>query len=79
MRRLDSLIIKCHNNTVPASHAGRWTGGLARQVTRMIEENHNIEVIRQEVTEFPVGLPIIATGPLTSDGLAKAHSKSTGL
>ncbi|HOC07929.1 MAG TPA: methylenetetrahydrofolate--tRNA-(uracil(54)-C(5))-methyltransferase (FADH(2)-oxidizing) TrmFO, partial [Bacillota bacterium] len=77
MRRLDSLIIKCaDNNTVPAGAAlAVDREGFARQVTRMIEENHNIEVIRQEVTEFPVGPAIIATGPLTSDGLAKALAK----
>ena len=78
MRRLDSLIIKCaDNNTVPAGSAlAVDREGFARQVTRMIEENHNIEVIRQEVTEFPVGPAIIATGPLTSDGLAKALAKA---
>jgi methylenetetrahydrofolate--tRNA-(uracil-5-)-methyltransferase len=78
MRRLDSLIIKCaDNNTVPAGAAlAVDREGFARQVTRMIEENHNIEVIRQEVTEFPVGPTIIATGPLTSDGLAKALAKA---
>ncbi|HZX47034.1 MAG TPA: methylenetetrahydrofolate--tRNA-(uracil(54)-C(5))-methyltransferase (FADH(2)-oxidizing) TrmFO [Clostridia bacterium] len=77
MRRLDSLIIKCaDNNTVPAGSAlAVDREGFARQVTRMIEENHNIEVIRQEVTEFPEGPAIIATGPLTSDGLAKALAK----
>ena len=74
MRRLDSLIIKCaDNNTVPAGSAlAVDREGFARQVTRMIEENHNIEVIRQEVTEFPEGPAIIATGPLTSDELTKA-------
>ncbi len=78
MRRLDSLIIKCaDNNTVPAGAAlAVDREGFARQATRMIEENHNIEVIRQEVTEFPVGPTIIATGPLTSDGLAKALAKA---
>ncbi|HOO12035.1 MAG TPA: methylenetetrahydrofolate--tRNA-(uracil(54)-C(5))-methyltransferase (FADH(2)-oxidizing) TrmFO [Bacillota bacterium] len=77
MRRLDSLIIKCaDNNTVPAGSAlAVDREGFARQVTRMIEENPNIEVIRQEVTEFPEGPAIIATGPLTSDGLAKTLAK----
>jgi methylenetetrahydrofolate--tRNA-(uracil-5-)-methyltransferase len=77
MRRLDSLIIKCaDNNTVPAGSAlAVDREGFARQVTRMIEENRNIEVIRQELTEFPEGPAIIATGPLTSDGLAKALAK----
>ena len=74
---MDSLIIKCaDNNTVPAGSAlAVDREGFARQVTRMIEENPNIEVIRQEVTEFPEGPAIIATGPLTSDGLAKTLAK----
>lgn len=78
MRRLDSLVIKCaDNNTVPAGSAlAVDREGFARQVTRMIEENPNIEVIRQEVVQFPEGPAIIATGPLTSDGLAKALAQA---
>lgn len=74
MRRLNSLIIKCADeNTVPAGSAlAVDREGFARQVTRMIEENESIEVIREEVAQFPGGPAIIATGPLTSEGLAKA-------
>ena len=40
-------------------------------VTKVVEEDENIEIIREEVTEIPEdGIVIIATGPLTSDTLA---------
>lgn len=41
------------------------------EVTRTIEENPLINVIREEVTEIPDGPVIIASGPLTSDKLSE--------
>ena len=38
-------------------------------VTNAIMANPNIEVIREEVTEIPVGTVVIAAGPLCSDAL----------
>lgn len=72
LRRLGSLIIKCADeNSIPAGSAlAVDREGFARQVTRLIEENPGIEVVRREVTRFPEGPAIIATGPLTSDELA---------
>ena len=44
----------------------------AFQVTKLVKENPNIEVIHQEVEEIPEeGIVIIATGPLTSESFAK--------
>ncbi len=43
----------------------------ARKVTNLIEENPFINVIREEVTEIPEGITIIATGPLTSESFLK--------
>ena len=43
----------------------------SEKVTQKIEENPNIEVIREEVTKIDENSPcIIASGPLTSDTLA---------
>lgn len=43
----------------------------SEKVTKKIEENPNIEIIREEVTKIDSELPcIIASGPLTSDTLA---------
>lgn len=50
----------------------------SQTVTEMIENNPNIELIRQEVTEIPDGPTIIASGPLTSDNFAKAVKDFTG-
>jgi methylenetetrahydrofolate--tRNA-(uracil-5-)-methyltransferase len=73
LRRLGSLIIKCADeNSIPAGAAlAVDREGFARQVTRLIEESPGIEVVRLEVTRIPEGPAIIATGPLTSDGLAE--------
>ena len=47
-------------------------------VQQMIDENENIEVIREEVNEFPDGYCICATGPLTSEPLAKCIEEECG-
>ncbi len=74
LRRLDSLIIRCADQT--RVEAG---GCLAvdRQrfsdlVTEKIRNHPNITVISREITQVPQGPVIIATGPLTSDGLSDA-------
>ena len=51
----------------------------AEKVTKKIEENPYIELIRKEVIEIPnEEIVIIATGPLTSDNLSSEISKLTG-
>ena len=47
-------------------------------VQDMIFEFKNIEVVREEVTKFPNGYCICATGPLTSDALAQQIEKECG-
>ncbi len=45
----------------------------AKEVTRMLSNHPNIEIIRQEVLTLPKnGITIIATGPLTDGALAEA-------
>ena len=44
-------------------------------VTNEIENNSNIEVVKEEVNEIPEGITIIATGPLTSENLSIAIQK----
>jgi len=81
MRRLGSLIIEAADHTrVPAG------GSLAvdreafsHYITRALEERNGVEVIRNEVDRISLHLPtIIATGPLTSDRLAKEIMILTG-
>jgi len=70
MRLLDSIILKCADNTrVPAG------GALAvdrvkfsEEVTGIIKNHKNIEVINQEVVDLDEKIiTIVATGPLTSE------------
>jgi len=81
LRRLGSLIIRCADKTaLPAGGAlavGRQA--FAQTVTEAVTSHPNITVHRQEVTAIPEGVPtIIATGPLTSEPLAKAIAELTG-
>jgi len=81
LRRLGSLIIHCADATaLPAGGAlavGRKA--FAQAVTEALTSHPNVTVRREEVTTIPEGVPtIIATGPLTSDPLAKAIAELTG-
>ena len=80
LRRLDSLLIRCADKTkVPAGQAlAVDREEFAKMVTEEIKKNENIEVINEEVTKLPEGITIIATGPLTSEGLLDEISKLTG-
>lgn len=80
LRRLDSLLIKCADSTkVPAGQAlAVDREEFSQMVTDEITKNENIEIINQEITKIPEGITIIATGPLTSDGLSTAISNLTG-
>ena len=50
----------------------------ARRMTEVIGSHPRIRVIREEVTELPEGPTIIATGPLTSDGLSQRIREALG-
>ena len=88
LRRLDSLLIRIADETqVPAGQALAVDRELfAKRVTEEIEANPLIEIIHKEVesvdSESEInaddGIVIIATGPLTSEKMAKQISKLTG-
>jgi methylenetetrahydrofolate--tRNA-(uracil-5-)-methyltransferase len=80
MRRLGSLIIACAEAAaVPAGAALAVDREIfAEAVTAHITQHPKIELRRQEVTHIPEGPVIIATGPLTSDALAKEIIALTG-
>lgn len=82
MRRCGSLIMKCaDDNAVPAGGAlAVDRDGFAQAVQSALFAHENIEIVREEVTDLPGedwGKVIIATGPLTSDPLAKAIKSLT--
>ncbi len=84
LRYLDSLLIRIADETqVPAGQALAVDREMfSKRVTEEIKKNPLIEIINEEVTDIEEkskeGIVIIATGPLTSDGLAKEISKITG-
>lgn len=80
MRRLNSLIIRIADEArVPAGSALAVDRELfAQRVTQELEGHPNIRILREEITEIPADcVCIIATGPLTSDRLAKALAAVT--
>ena len=82
LRKLDSLLIRIADQTsVPAGQAlAVDREEFSKKVTEEIEKNPLIEVIHKEVEnmENEDGIVIIATGPLTSEKLAKQIGKLTG-
>ena len=84
LRRLDSLLIRIADETsVPAGQALAVDREVfARKVTEEIYQNPYIEVIHEEVINIKEmiqdGIVIIATGPLTSEGLAIQIQELTG-
>lgn len=88
LRMLDSLLIGIADETaVPAGQAlAVDREKFSAHVTEILKENENIEIINEEVgiDEFSIkelakdGIVIIATGPLTSDNLAKEIVELTG-
>lgn len=74
LRQMDSLIMKSADmHAVPAGSAlavDRET--FSQYITDTIKNHPLVEVVNEEMTGLPEGPCIIATGPLTSDTLAKA-------
>ena len=65
-------------NSVPAGNAlAIAREDFSQAVTKRIEEEPNIELIREELTQIPEGYVIVASGPLTSDSLAESIQKFT--
>lgn len=81
LRRLDSLLLA-------AAERARVPGGQAltvdrdvfsAEVTRALSELDGVRVVRKEIASVPEdGIAIVATGPLTSDALARDIARVTG-
>lgn len=81
MERLGSLILDCAGSTrVPAGGALAVDRELfASAVTRALEAEPLVELIREEVVEIPAqGIVVLAVGPLVSERLAEAIARFTG-
>ena len=83
MRRLNSLVMACADaHQVPAGGAlAVDRDGFSAAVTRALEAHPLIEIVRAEVPSLAGldgDLVIVATGPLTSDALAREIGALTG-
>jgi methylenetetrahydrofolate--tRNA-(uracil-5-)-methyltransferase len=80
MRALGSLIMRAADkHRVPAGSAlAVDREAFAAEVTRAIEQHPNITIVRECVDTLPDHPAIIATGPLTSLGLAESIVAETG-
>jgi methylenetetrahydrofolate--tRNA-(uracil-5-)-methyltransferase len=72
------LIKVALKNSVPAGSAlAIAREDFSKAITKMIELDENIELIREELVEIPDGNVIVASGPLTSDKLASSIKSFT--
>lgn len=80
MRRMNSVIIHSADETsIPAGGAlavDRDT--FSATVTEKLRNHPLITVYEEELTAFPEGITVVATGPLTSEGLAKTIKEFNG-
>ncbi|QZN89636.1 FADH(2)-oxidizing methylenetetrahydrofolate--tRNA-(uracil(54)-C(5))-methyltransferase TrmFO [Vagococcus lutrae] len=80
MRQFNSLIMSAAaKHEVPAGGALAVDRHLfSAEVTKQLKNHPNITVINEEITEIPAdGITVIATGPLTSESLAKSIVEMT--
>lgn len=80
MRQLDSIIIGSADETaVPAGGAlAVDRDNFSKLITEKIKNHPLITVKNEEITDIPEGIVIIATGPLTSEGLSEKIKEFNG-
>ncbi len=81
MEKLDSLILRCGREArVPAGGALAVDREVfSALVTRAMEDHPLITIRRERVTKIPDAPAIIATGPLTDEGLCRAIEEIPGM
>jgi len=80
LRKMNSMLLKCAEETALPAGAALAVGRdpFAARVSEQILNHPNIEVIREEMNTIPNTPTIIASGPLTSDGLSKSIANLSG-
>ena len=80
LRKCGSLIMQCADATKVEAGGALAVDrhGFSALVTEKIKNHPNITVVEEEITEIPEAPVIIATGPLTSDGLSDSIQKYFG-
>ncbi len=80
LRKLNSMVIKvADKHRVPAGQAlAVDRDNFSKEITKILKEHKNIEIIEEELTEIPKDkIILIASGPLTSDKLFQEILKLT--
>jgi methylenetetrahydrofolate--tRNA-(uracil-5-)-methyltransferase len=82
MRRAGSILLEIARETqVPAGHAlAVDRNAFSARVTEVISGDPHIRIVREEVSRIDEanGFTIVATGPLTSDGLSREIARLSG-
>jgi len=80
LRLLRSMLLECAEAAaLPAGSALAVDRQLfGQQVTHKLESHPDIEIVREEYTDIPTSLAIIASGPLTSEKLSLSIASLTG-
>lgn len=80
LRMLNSMLLECAEAAALPAGAALAVDreAFAKFVTEKIHRHPNIQVIREEVKEIPNTPVIVASGPLTSERLAKSIAKLSG-
>lgn len=80
MRHMDSLTMKVASETsVPSGNAlSVDRDAFSKKITEILRDFPNLVVHEEEIEDFLEGPTIIATGPLTSDKLAKKLAETIG-
>ncbi len=80
LRMLNSMLLECAESAALPAGAALAVDreAFAKFVTEKIHRHPNIQVIREEVKEIPNTPVIVASGPLTSESLAKSIAKLSG-
>jgi len=80
LRRLGSMLMECAEAAaLPAGSALAVDRELfARTVTERIQNHSRIKIIREEATDIPSTLSVIASGPLTSSALSQKITELSG-
>lgn len=72
MRKMGSLIMESADKNAVAAGGALAVDrtGFSEYITKRLEEQPNVEIIREEAVEIPDGETVVATGPLSSDAIA---------
>ena len=73
MRRMDSLIMRAadHNRVAAGGALAVDRVAFSREITETLEKHPLVSIIREEVTEIPDGIAVIASGPLSSEAITE--------